>query len=81
MTGSMGLVASVGTGLALATGLVTVVVDGDGSLLMNPVGLIIAGAAQVPLLHLVLDDGQYAWTGGQPVPAGHTDSMRWRRLC
>src|SRR5260363_465781 len=43
-TGSMGLAVSIGTGVALATGLPTVVVDGDGSLLMNPASLIVAGA-------------------------------------
>src|SRR5260363_186197 len=58
MTGSMGLA------VALATGLPTVVVDGDGSLLMNPASLIVAGAIpDLSLLHVVLDDGVYASTG------------------
>lgn len=74
MTGSMGLASSIGTGVALATGCPTVVVDGDGSLLMNPVGLLTAGGFEdLPLLHIVLADGCYASTGGQPVPAPRAD--------
>jgi thiamine pyrophosphate-dependent acetolactate synthase large subunit-like protein len=74
MTGSMGLASSIGIGVALSTKRTTVVVDGDGSLLMNPVGLIAAGALpDLPLLHIVLDDGSYASTGGQCVPSHRTD--------
>jgi sulfopyruvate decarboxylase subunit beta len=74
MIGSMGLASSIGIGVALATGRTTVVVDGDGSLLMNPVGLITAGAADdLPLVHIVLDDGIYASTGGQRTPSRRTD--------
>jgi sulfopyruvate decarboxylase subunit beta len=70
MTGSMGLASSVGFGVAVTSGLVTVVVDGDGSVLMNPVGLITVGAHRsLPLVHVVLDDGRYASTGGQSVPS------------
>lgn len=69
MTGSMGLASSIATGIAGQTGRTTVVVDGDGSVLMNPVGLLTAGAQPaLPLVHLVLDDGRYASTGGQAVP-------------
>jgi sulfopyruvate decarboxylase subunit beta len=74
MTGSMGLASSIGVGVALATGRRTVVVDGDGSLLMNPVGPVTAGALPgLPLVHVVLDDGRYASTGGQSVPSARTD--------
>ncbi|WP_181773564.1 thiamine pyrophosphate-dependent enzyme [Amycolatopsis pittospori] len=70
MTGSMGLASSVGIGIAQASGLATLVVDGDGAVLMNPVGLITAGAHDsLPLAHIVLDDGRYASTGGQAVPS------------
>ncbi|MGW5052687.1 thiamine pyrophosphate-dependent enzyme [Actinokineospora sp. NPDC004072] len=70
MTGSMGLASSIGVGIAQATGLATVVVDGDGSVLMNPVGLVVAGAlGPLPLVHVVLDDGRYDSTGGQAVPS------------
>jgi sulfopyruvate decarboxylase subunit beta len=74
MTGSMGLASSIGVGVALATGHTAVIVDGDGSLLMNPVGLMAVGAhANLRLVHIVLDDGRYASTGGQPVPSQHVD--------
>ncbi|MFD9071993.1 thiamine pyrophosphate-dependent enzyme [Streptomyces lasiicapitis] len=74
MTGSMGLASSIGIGVARETGRTTVVVDGDGSLLMNPVGLITAGALPtLPLAHIVLDDGCYASTGGQTVPSRGAD--------
>jgi sulfopyruvate decarboxylase subunit beta len=78
MTGSMGLASSIGIGVALATRRPTVVVDGDGSLLMNPVGLISAGSLpNLPLLHVVLDDRKYASTGGQEVPSVRADLARW----
>ncbi|MFE6916043.1 thiamine pyrophosphate-dependent enzyme [Streptomyces rubiginosohelvolus] len=74
MTGSMGLASSIGIGIAQQTGRPTVVVDGDGSLLMNPAGLVAAGAlGSLPLVHVLLDDGKYASTGGQHVPSGGTD--------
>ncbi|MFI2189860.1 thiamine pyrophosphate-dependent enzyme [Streptomyces sioyaensis] len=80
MTGSMGLAASVGIGVALATEMPVVVVDGDGSLLMNPVGLISAGAMpDLGLVHIVLDDGAYASTGGQDAPSGGVDFAGWAR--
>ncbi|MEV7097646.1 thiamine pyrophosphate-dependent enzyme [Amycolatopsis sp. NPDC051045] len=72
MTGSMGLASSIAIGIGRQTKRPTVVVDGDGSLLMNPVGLFTAGSmGDLPLVHVVLDDGRYASTGGQAVaPAG-----------
>ncbi|MEY9877088.1 sulfopyruvate decarboxylase subunit beta [Streptacidiphilus sp. MAP12-33] len=74
MTGSMGLVLALGTGIALASGRTTVVVDGDGSLLMNPSALLAAGAVpDLPLVHVVLDDGAYSSTGGQATPGTRTD--------
>jgi sulfopyruvate decarboxylase subunit beta len=74
MTGSMGLAANIGTGIAQMLGQTVVVVDGDGSLAMNPSCLLAAGALQgLPLLHIVLDDGAYASTGGQASPTSHID--------
>lgn len=82
MTGSMGLASSIGVGVAQQTGATTVVVDGDGALLMNPVGLIVAGAMPaLPLVHVVLDDGRYASTGGQEVPSHATDLTALARAC
>ncbi|MGA4844118.1 thiamine pyrophosphate-dependent enzyme [Streptomyces sp. G45] len=82
MTGSMGLASSIGIGVARETGRPTVVVDGDGSLLMNPVGLVTAGALpELPLAHVVLDDGAYASTGGQTVPSRRADLTAWALAC
>ncbi len=82
MTGSMGLVSSLGVGVAAATGATTVVVDGDGSLLMNPVGLLAAGADEdLRLVHIVLDDGSYASTGGQATPSRRADLPGLARAC
>ncbi|MFD3416341.1 thiamine pyrophosphate-dependent enzyme [Streptomyces decoyicus] len=82
MTGSMGLALSLGTGIAMSSHRATLVVDGDGSLLMNPVGLIMAGAVQdLPLIQLVLDDGVYDSTGGQFSPGRSVDMPAWAQAC
>jgi thiamine pyrophosphate-dependent acetolactate synthase large subunit-like protein len=74
--GAMGTVSSVGLGLALARpDLRVVVLDGDGSLLMN-LGSLATIASQRPanLIHIVCDTGTYETTGGQASPtAGVTD--------
>ena len=82
MTGSMGLASSIGIGVAQETGLTTVVVDGDGSVLMNPVGLLTAGSLDsLPLVHVVLDDARYASTGGQAAPCPRTDLLALALAC
>lgn len=74
MVGSMGLAAPIGTGVALVSGCPVVVVDGDGALAMNPGALLTAGAFEgLRLAHVVIDDGLYASTGGQPVPMQRAD--------
>ena len=46
-----------------------IVWDGDGGLLMNLGSLVsIGGQSPSNLLHIILDNGVYAMTGGQPVP-------------
>ena len=68
--GAMGKAASTGLGLALARPDVRVwVADGDGSLLMN-LGALVTAAHMAPrnFVHIVLENGQYATTGGQPIP-------------
>ncbi len=67
---------SIALGVALAQPDRRVIVwDGDGSLLMNLGTLVtIGGEAPGNLYHIVLDNGMYAMTGGQPVPnAGNID--------
>ena len=61
---------SMALGVALAQPQRRVIVwDGDGCLLMNLGTLVtIAGQAPANLYHIVLDNGMYAMTGGQPVP-------------
>ncbi len=68
--GAMGKASSVALGLAIAQPqLKVIIVDGDGSILMNLGSLIsIANKAPAKLYHLVLENGVYAMTGGQPVP-------------
>lgn len=67
MLGSLGLASSIGLGVALFTEKEIVVIDGDGSLLMNPNALISIGAVQPKNLTIVcLDNGTYGSTGNQP---------------
>jgi sulfopyruvate decarboxylase subunit beta len=68
--GAMGKASSVALGLAIAQPeLKVIIVDGDGSILMNLGSLVtIANKAPAKLYHLVLENGVYAMTGGQPVP-------------
>lgn len=74
LTGSNGLVSSVGIGVALGTRRPTIVVDGDGSLLTNPGVLITAGLlTDLPLVHVVLDARLYAANGGQFVLSKRVD--------
>jgi phosphonopyruvate decarboxylase len=77
MTGSMGMSAAIGLGLAWRAGVSTVVVDGDGSLLMNPSSLLLAGSLpRIRLVHVVVDNGSYASTGGQPTASAGVDIIR-----
>jgi thiamine pyrophosphate-dependent acetolactate synthase large subunit-like protein len=68
MWNSMGMASSIGLGLALARpDLRVVVLDGDGSILMNLGSLateITAGARN--LVHVIWDNGAWEITGGQP---------------
>jgi thiamine pyrophosphate-dependent acetolactate synthase large subunit-like protein len=76
LSGCMGKASSVGLGLALAhPERKVMVLDGDGSLLMN-LGAMVTLADNAPqnLVHFLFDNGVYAVTGGQPVPgAGRVD--------
>ncbi|HLG73992.1 MAG TPA: thiamine pyrophosphate-dependent enzyme [Chloroflexota bacterium] len=65
---SMGMASSIGLGLALSRpDLRVVVLDGDGSLLMNLGSLATTTMARVPnLVHVVWDNGGWEITGAQP---------------
>lgn len=68
--GAMGQAASHGLGLALAfPDRRVIVLDGDGSLLMN-LGCLVTIACVAPrnLIHLVCNNAMYETTGGQPTP-------------
>jgi phosphonopyruvate decarboxylase len=69
-TGCMGSAASIGLGLALARPADRVlVIDGDGSLLMQLGSLVtIAGLAPRNLYHVVMENGIYETSGGQQLP-------------
>src|SRR5881296_1739899 len=71
--GSMGLASSIGLGLALAQPALRVfVLDGDGSLLMNLGSLATIGLLRPSnLLVIVMDNEEYATTGGQPTPTAY----------
>jgi phosphonopyruvate decarboxylase len=71
ISGAMGKASSVALGLAMARPERRVIVlDGDGSLLMNLGSLVtVAGMAPSNLLHAVCQNSVYEVTGGQPIPA------------
>jgi len=66
----MGLASSHALGLALGRPDKRVIVlDGDGSLLMNLGSLVTIGAAAPPnLYHFVCENGTYEANGGHPIP-------------
>ena len=68
--GAMGLASSHGLGLALGRpDRRVVVLDGDGSLLMNLGSLVTIGEAAPPnLFHFVCENGTYEANGGHPIP-------------
>ena len=72
--GSMSKESSVGLGIALARPERKIIVlSGDGELLMN-LGTLVTIASQAPenFHHFVMQNGVYAFTGGQPTPGGHS---------
>src|SRR5215207_1256335 len=71
IVGCMGSASTIGLGIALARPeRRVIVVDGDGSLLMQLRSLVtIAGAAPRNLFHFVFENGVYETSGSQPLPA------------
>lgn len=68
--GAMGLASSHGLGLALGRpDRRVIVLDGDGSLLMN-LGTLVTAAAVAPknFFHFVCENGTYEANGGHPIP-------------
>ena len=75
MVGSMGCVASLGLGLALAQpDRRIVVLDGDGAALMRLGALATIGCERPPrFVHVLLDNGIHESTGGQTTVSGSID--------
>jgi phosphonopyruvate decarboxylase len=71
IVGCMGSASTIGLGIALAQPeRRVIVVDGDGSLLMQLGSLVtIAGAAPPNFFHFVFENGVYETSGSQPLPA------------
>src|SRR3954465_13310819 len=71
--GSMGIASSIGLGLALARPAPRVIVlDGGGLLLVNLGSLATIGLVRpANLVLIVMDNEEYATTGGQPTPTAH----------
>ena len=67
MIGSMGLASSIGLGVAISRpDQKTIIIDGDGNVLMSMGTLaMIAAAAPKNLLHIVIDNETYESTGSQ----------------
>jgi sulfopyruvate decarboxylase subunit beta len=77
MPSAMGHGPGLGLGLALAGGRGVIVVSGDGSLLMNLGSLVTLAQNPAPVYLIVMDNGLYEVTGGQPhAGAGHADFAR-----
>jgi phosphonopyruvate decarboxylase len=90
MLGSMGQVLSIALGLAMTRLERVVALDGDGNVLMGFGGLaMVGGLKPTNLYHLVLDNGCYATTGGQPALSRKVDlaaaalgaGFAWARRC
>lgn len=80
--GSMGCAAGMGLGVALNTDKPIIVVDGDGALMMKMGTLTTIGAYRPKnLVHLVLDNGTYDSTGGQPTVSGGVDFAACAAAC
>ena len=72
--GSMGCATAMGLGLALNVNRHVVVLDGDGAALMKLGSLATVGANQPEnLIHVILDNGTYDSTGGQPTCSSSVD--------
>lgn len=71
MLGSMGMATPIGLGISLTSDKQIVVIDGDGSLLMNPGSLATAACFEPENLTIfAIDNGTYGSTGDQPTLAG-----------
>ena len=82
MIGSMGLLSSVGLGIALNSDRKVFIFDGDGSILMD-LGTMAMIASQKAhnLIHIALDNRVYNSTGGQPTISRNVDLSSLAKAC
>src|SRR5947209_8550808 len=74
MPSAMGQGPGIGLGLALASGCGVIVINGDGSMLMNLGSLVTLAAHPADVYLIVMDNALYEVTGGQATAgAGHAD--------
>jgi phosphonopyruvate decarboxylase len=72
--GSMGCASGMGLGIAMTTSAPVIVLDGDGAALMKLGTLATIGAYRPKhLLHIIMDNGSYDSTGGQPTTSRWVD--------
>ncbi len=78
MQGSMGHALALGLGAAMSNvDREVVVIDGDGAVLMHQGTCVTVGAVAPPnLTHIVLDNGSYESTGGQPTTSPRVDWLK-----
>ena len=80
--GSMGCGVAMGLGCALNSRRPVIVLDGDGGALMKLGSLATVGAeAPKNLIHVVLDNGTYDSTGGQPTNSSNADFAAIAAAC
>jgi len=81
MLGSMGMAISFSLGIGITySSRKVIVIDGDGAAFMNLGGLAMAGCSQVKnIIHIVLDNGVYASTGGQSCISSRLDLCAFAR--
>jgi sulfopyruvate decarboxylase beta subunit len=71
MLGSMGMATPIGAGLAMSADRKIFVIDGDGSILMNPGSLATVAMLNPRNLYIIaVDNASYGSTGGQPSLTG-----------
>ncbi len=74
LVGSMGCASAVGLGIALNSCCLVVVLDGDGAALMKLGNLSTIGCqSPTNYIHILLDNGMYESTGGQPSASRNVD--------
>jgi phosphonopyruvate decarboxylase len=82
MAGSMGHAAAIGLGVSINTTEPTVVLDGDGALLMKMGTCATIGRfSPKNLMHIVIDNGLFESTGGQSSNAGSVDFSQIAQAC